>query len=561
MNTPSTASNYVLISRRSEEQTRNGHLGQGLFSKANLIVGGAFLLLWSILIDELRIEWTANPQYSYGWVVPLLALGLLLRRLQFGLGRQLSLLRQPSASAGRLTSVFFALFLLCALLIFPLRLLLEATPGWRTANLLLALCTIGLTLLGMLRAMGRQWTWHFAFPVCFILVAVPWPHIIEVPLIRGLTQANTRLVIEVMGILGVPALQHGNIIEVSTGTFGMDEACSGIRSIQSSLMISLFLGEFYFLRFKLRLLLIPLGAFAAFVFNIGRTGLLTWLTAHEGTGAIGQYHDRAGISILLACTGVLWAIAWILHTREIKSADRVGGSAAAAPCLPASRFHDAAGRLQPLAWSLLVWLIVVQAAVELWYGAHESRSSNHPQWVLNWPPREKSFRELPIPPLSREMLAYDEAHCGSWEAPGGISWHMYYFRWFPGRLALFAARGHNPRVCLAAAGKELHHLDNDRYPIQLGPLVFPFRRYEYSEGGSLIHVFHCLWEDHAPGAYFDFNPNVSQLQLRLRATMEGRRNHGQRSLEFLVKGIEDPVEAQAALASELSKRITVAGVP
>ena len=36
--------------------------------------------LWLRLIDNLRIEWSSNPQYSYGWIVPLLCLGLLARR-------------------------------------------------------------------------------------------------------------------------------------------------------------------------------------------------------------------------------------------------------------------------------------------------------------------------------------------------------------------------------------------------------------------------------------------------------------------------------------------------
>src|SRR5580658_5268734 len=38
--------------------------------------------LWFRLIRNLAVEWTTNPQYSYGWVVPFLCLGLLLRRWQ-----------------------------------------------------------------------------------------------------------------------------------------------------------------------------------------------------------------------------------------------------------------------------------------------------------------------------------------------------------------------------------------------------------------------------------------------------------------------------------------------
>ena len=39
------------------------------------------------------------------------------------------------------------------------------------------------------------------------------------------------------------AIQRGNLIELSTGVLGVDEACSGIRSFQSTLMAALFLDE------------------------------------------------------------------------------------------------------------------------------------------------------------------------------------------------------------------------------------------------------------------------------------------------------------------------------
>ena len=65
--------------------------------------------------------------------------------------------------------------------------------------------------------------------------------------------------VDLLGWVDVPALVHGNVIEVSTGMVGIDEACSGIRSFQSSLMISLFLGEFYRLSTRSRWLLVPAG--------------------------------------------------------------------------------------------------------------------------------------------------------------------------------------------------------------------------------------------------------------------------------------------------------------
>src|SRR3974390_1388709 len=41
-------------------------------------------LLWFILIHQLWSAWGADPQYAYGFVVPVLCMGLLLRRWQVG---------------------------------------------------------------------------------------------------------------------------------------------------------------------------------------------------------------------------------------------------------------------------------------------------------------------------------------------------------------------------------------------------------------------------------------------------------------------------------------------
>lgn len=102
---------------------------------------------------------------------------------------------------------------------------------------------IGFRLLGG-GALGPTRLAQCVFPVCLFLVAVPWPYGIEHPVIQGLTRMDTALTIEILGWIGIPAMQHGNVIELTTGSVGIDKACSGIRSLQATLMLSLFFGEF-----------------------------------------------------------------------------------------------------------------------------------------------------------------------------------------------------------------------------------------------------------------------------------------------------------------------------
>jgi hypothetical protein len=72
----------------------------------------------------------------------------------------------------------------------------------------------------------------------------------------------TSVTVELLNLFHFPAVQHGNVIEVRTGFLGVDEACSGIRSLQATLMVSLFLGELYRASWIRRAILILIGVAA-----------------------------------------------------------------------------------------------------------------------------------------------------------------------------------------------------------------------------------------------------------------------------------------------------------
>ena len=44
------------------------------------LLAGGLLLVWAGLWNQLRVDWTINDQYQYGWFVPPLALALLALR-------------------------------------------------------------------------------------------------------------------------------------------------------------------------------------------------------------------------------------------------------------------------------------------------------------------------------------------------------------------------------------------------------------------------------------------------------------------------------------------------
>ena len=307
-----------------------------------LLISGVLACYWLAVIHQLGAQWSVFAQYHYGWAVPLLCGYLVWRRIQHPA-------LDESSSHFRGTALILAI---CAIAYGPTRFLHEANPIWRLTSFLLSLEVIVLTLCFVDITCGFSLARRLVFPLCFFLVAVPWPSGVENFLVQLLTRWNVGTTVEFLGLLGIPAIQHGNVIEIGTGMVGIDEACSGIRSLQATFMISLFLGEYYFLSATRRAACVLAGVGCSFLFNVTRTSLLTWVGATKGPKAIAQWHDPAGVTILVACFLSLWLLAWLLSRNETLStitADPI-------PTFPATRFS----RPALVAIAIGLWLVVVE---------------------------------------------------------------------------------------------------------------------------------------------------------------------------------------------------------
>ncbi len=233
------------------------------------MLGLALGALWLPVIWLLGAQWSIYEQYNYGWAVPFLCLYLLWRRTN-----EKTTERQDNRTTKPAGPVVLWSCGLVLLALLPTRILQEANPLWRFASYALAGEAVVITLALVFFCGGRRALRHLAFPIVFFLVAVPWPTPVEGAIINSLTRLNTVSVIEIMNGLGVAALAHGNVIEVSTGLLGIDEACSGIRSTQVVFMLALFFGELCRLRLGARVALMAGALAIAMLLNIARTSIL-----------------------------------------------------------------------------------------------------------------------------------------------------------------------------------------------------------------------------------------------------------------------------------------------
>ncbi len=532
----------------------------------------ALAWLWFRLIEQLRISWSLSPQYAYGWAVPFLCLYLTWRRVGANGQRPEGGSQAPERPLP--SSIFCLLFAVGAFLYAPIHLVQAANPGWSLATWPLAFITIGLTLLALYALVG-PWSaarvplagmsgFHrfrfsdFVFPICFLLVAVPWPFVIEQPVIQGLTRLNTALTVEILGLLGIPALPRGNVIELATGSVGIDEACSGIRSLQATLMISLFFGEFHRLTVSRRLICVCGGFALALVCNLARTLLLCWVAAERGVAAIAGWHDPAGVTILVGCFAGLWIIARTLQRVQMRgqrslspqpsvlNRNRISAGPTSAPLgLPA---------FQRFGLFLTASLVVVEIGVGLWYRHVEANLPAQATWQIAWPATNAVCRDIPIGHKAAKMLRYDQARQVQWVEPAGTRWQLSWFYWKPGRAAGYLAKTHNPLICMPAAGFQAVSTSPVEY-VEVSGLRVPVRMYQFAEERNSVYVLYSRWEDRAVEQSFG-GEGVTRFN-RLRSIWNGRGNQGQRVISLALWTADDAAGAREQLIRQLRNLLLV----
>jgi len=500
-------------------------------------------LLWWVLINHLRVEWTLNAQYNYGWVVPFLC-----AYLAWHASRNQGASKLASFFSTTLFKTSWVVLVILALIYVPTRLVQEANPEWRLVSWALAVIVVGLTLVFVYRVFGMRVLRWMAFPILFFFVAVPWPTLIEEPIIQRLTAFNAAGAVEILNLASVPAMQHGNVIEIQTGLVGIEDACSGIRSFQACLMIGLFLGAYYRLRTSRRLMLIAAGFLLAILFNLGRSVLLVAVAAKQGIPAMAKWHDPAGVTILVGCFLGVWILSVILVRR---------GGANLAPLLVADDLHEHSTVMRrrlatALATGLFFWVVASEAGVEFWYARHESHANTRATWNVRFLADAPKFKEIPFEPGVVQMLRFDEGRNATWTSLDGQRCQAIFLHWKPGRIAVHLARSHTPEVCLTASGRTLS-AGMKPQTILVSGLPLKFDVYHAEKEG--LWVYYCLWED---GGSSD-NNETERLTYgnRLRPVIEGRRNSGQRSLEIAIWSNEEAEETGVRLAQLVQSLVRV----
>jgi exosortase len=111
----------------------------------------------------------------------------------------------------------------------------------------------------------------------------------------------------VFDTLGLPVEQQGNVLALPTGNVGVEDACSGIRSLTGCLFAGSFLAAVFLEKLWKKIALVGSALLLAFVTNLARSLFLTAWAYNYGPHAIdGTVHDVAGYAVLgLTVVGLL----------------------------------------------------------------------------------------------------------------------------------------------------------------------------------------------------------------------------------------------------------------
>jgi len=264
-------------------------------------------LAFAWLVSRVQWFWNQRPDLQFGWGVLMLCLFL------FWMAWEQHPVLQTRLRAGNIVPAVLGMAALFITQIYQAAFGMTAASASALAAGVLLICAANLHFV-----FGGAGVRHFAFAYLFILTALPMPSILENLMVSNLQSFIASINVEVLKLMGVPAQQVGSLIQLPQCTVGIDEACSGIRSLQSSVMATLFIGHLKLRQRSLQVILFLMGVGFAVLGNLVRSLYLSFTASQHGIEAIKEVHDTAGWSVLLFTVVAVAGSAWLLN-RGVKA--------------------------------------------------------------------------------------------------------------------------------------------------------------------------------------------------------------------------------------------------
>jgi exosortase len=275
-------------------------MAKRVLSQTSLMIGAvliAFGFTYATVIAGLVRQWATDDNYSHGFFVVPLA-------IYFAWQRRSALARAEFRPDG------------AGVLVIAASLLLYLAGVLGAELFLTRVSLVGVIAGTVVYLFGRQHARILAFPVGFLLLMIPLPALVFNQLTFPLQLFASQLGEGVIAAAGVPVLREGNILYLPSRSLELVEACSGIRSLVSLLMLAIVLGSATACRTWRRIVIafaaVPL-AILANVTRVAGTGLASeWVSP---AAAEGFFHVFSGWLLFLMASGGLLIVRQALRWR------------------------------------------------------------------------------------------------------------------------------------------------------------------------------------------------------------------------------------------------------
>jgi len=454
-------------------------------------------------------QWRHNPDLSHGLFMPLIFLVLLYESRAGGTQRYLR-------TGFRLRAGFTAL-LSSGLLALCIAGLYAAAVDWSHAlvNFMLAISVVLLlgSALLVFSSDTVRWlpfNWSAVTAVGLWILTAPIPPGTYSRLTLSLQLWVSENVLSALHLLGVAAIRYGNIIQLANATVGVEEACSGVRSLISCVFAGIFFSAILVHRPWARALLIALAAPLALGMNFLRSLALT-LLVNRGVDIAGTWHDVTGFAVLGVTAAILGGLALLLERR--RDSPPVKGAPMIQP--RASRLSTVlAAGLACAATLTVIFVLNTRPSPDV-NAPVPDLLALLPAAADGWEVRTSDYLYQFRSTLQTENLA--QRTYSKTTPTGPVEVTIYLAYWRAGQAPVSLVASHTPDACWPGAGWSALPTAQPRGPLAFGARVLPEAEYRFFKSGDYPqHVWFWHLYDRRIIRYRDPYSPLELLRIALR---------------------------------------------
>lgn len=268
------------------------------------LISIAFFALYSHTAINLVRDWSGNPNFSHGFLVPFIT--------GFMIWQKKHLLPLDNISPS-----FFGL----PVIVLGMAMHVAGNVG---AELFVMRASLVVTLIGLsLYLLGGRFTKEIYVPILYLIIMIPIPAILWNKLAFPLQGFAARLTADVVATIGIPIFREGNVLHLANTSLEVVDACSGIRSLTSLLALS---GAFSYIsnltvggKWLLFLSAVPI-AVAVNIIRLTATAVMARYIGPEA--AQGFLHDMSGIVVFVAAFMMVYGVFLVTTAAERKILNR-----------------------------------------------------------------------------------------------------------------------------------------------------------------------------------------------------------------------------------------------